>query len=147
MRGADYFARRDPALDAITSESVPYPGVLTVLREKGGREAIARWREMRDRFEQIEWWQPWRWQDLNSLSYDLLAAGRTEDAIAGFLINTERNPAMWEPWDSLGEAYLKAGLRADALASYSRALEIDPRNWNAAEQKRIIDALRAGRNP
>jgi tetratricopeptide (TPR) repeat protein len=147
MRGVDYFARRDPALEAILSEPAPFPNVLDVLRQDGGAAAQRLWSRLRSNYGQISWWEPWRWQDLNDVSYELLEKGRTDDAIAGFVINTERNPTRWETWDSLGEAYLKAGKRDDALKSYQRAMDLDPRNWNASEQLRIVTAIRAGKVP
>ena len=144
MRGADYFRGGDPSLEAILGAPAPYPEVIETLRTSGGAAARALWNRMRNRFQQLTWWQPWRWQDLNNASYTLLENGRLEDAIAGFEINTERNPLVWETWDSLGEAYLKAGRKADALKSYRRALAVDPRNWNAPEQQRVVAQLTGG---
>ena len=112
---------------------------------RGGAAAQRLWSRLRSRYGEISWWEPWAWQDLNDLSYELLEKGRTDDAIAGFVINTERNPTRWETWDSLGEAYLKAGNRDAALKSYQRAMDLDPRNWNAAEQLRIVTEIRAGK--
>ena len=145
MRGVDYFAHKDPALEAILSEPAPFPNVLDALRKDGAPAAQRLWSRLRSRYGEISWWEPWAWQDLNDLSYELLEKGRTDDAIAGFVINTERNPTRWETWDSLGEAYLKAGNRDAALKSYQRAMDLDPRNWNAAEQLRIVTEIRAGK--
>lgn len=145
MRGDDYFGRVDPALAAILAEPVPYPSVLNVLRSSGGGAARSLWSKLRARFGEIEWWQPWQWNDLNSIAYQLLEEGRTDDAIAGFAINTERYPKLWETWDSLGEAYLKAGRKAEALSAYQRAMQIDPRNWNAPAQLRAIGELSSGK--
>jgi tetratricopeptide (TPR) repeat protein len=145
MRGIDYFRRIDPALEAIWSEPVPYPNVIGILRDSGATNARRLWEKLRSRYADFWWWEPWRWSDLNAVSYELLEHGRTEDAFTGFLINTERSPQIWETWDSLGEGYLKAGRKVDALASYQRALQIDPHNWNASEQRRIVADLRVGK--
>jgi tetratricopeptide (TPR) repeat protein len=145
MRGADYFALRDPALDAILSEPAPYPNVIGMLRDSGAVAARGLWAKMRSRSGDISWWQPWRWSDLNDVAYGLLESGRTADAITGFEINAERYSNKWETWDSLGEAYLKAGRKEEALKSYQHALRLDPKNWNAAEQLRIVASLSPGK--
>lgn len=147
MRGVDYFARQDPALDAILSEPVPYPNVIVVLRDSGGPAARALWEKMRSRYRGASVWVPWRWEDLNSAAFQLLESGRAADAITGFEINTERYADRWETWDSLGEVYLKAGRKAEALESYQHALRLDPHNWNAAEQTRIVADIRLSKTP
>jgi tetratricopeptide (TPR) repeat protein len=147
MRGVDYFARKDPALDAILSAPAPYPNVVVLLRDSGAVAARRLWDSMRSRNRDISWWQPWRWSELNNAAYDLLEKGQIADAITGFEINTERYPAKWETWDSLGEGYLKAGRKDDALKSYQQALRLDPRNWNVAAQKRIVSSLSVGKTP
>ena len=145
MSGALYFQRRDPALEAIGNGSSPYPDVIVTLENSGGEAATAVWRSLRSRYDAISWWEPWRWRDLNHAAYDLLARGRVDDAIAGFLINADRYASKWESWDSLGEAYLKAGRSSDALKSYEHALALAPHNWNAHAQQQIVSELRSGK--
>ncbi|HEV8366265.1 MAG TPA: tetratricopeptide repeat protein [Gemmatimonadaceae bacterium] len=141
MTGVDYFAGRDPAVETILSTRAPYPDVLTTLQEHGGAAARALWNEQRDRYGAIDWWEPFRWEQLNAISYQLLAQKRSDDAIAGFELNTERFPKRWEAWDSLGDAYRETGRRADAKGAYQRALALAPDNWNADYQKRMIKDL------
>lgn len=141
MTGVDYFAGRDPAVQSILSTRAPYPDVLTTLQEQGGAAARALWKEQRERYGAIDWWEPFRWEELNATSYQLLAEKRSDDAIAGFELNTQRFPKRWEPWDSLGDAYRETGRRADAKGAYERALALAPDNWNADYQKRMIKEL------
>ncbi|MES2179948.1 MAG: tetratricopeptide repeat protein [Gemmatimonadota bacterium] len=146
MRGADWVRGADPALDAILSAPSPFPNMVRTLRDSGGPAARSFWNSLRTRYGSLTWWEPWRAQELNHVSFALLEKGKTADAIEGFIINTERNPLMWQTWDSLGEGYLKAGRKEEALASYLRALQLAPHNWNASEQRRIVDTIRAGQN-
>jgi hypothetical protein len=141
MSGVDYFAGRDPAVEAVLSAPAPYPDVLTTLDERGGVAARALWAEQAGRYGTIQWWQPFTWDRLNDLSYGLLEKKRTADAIAGFELNTQQFPNRWEVWDSLGDAYREAGRRVDAKAAYTRALTIAPDNWNASYQKKMIQEL------
>jgi len=141
MSGERYFAGIDPVLDAIISRPVPYPDVLTTLREQGGAAAKALWESLGREFGAVPWWRPFTMSELNSLAYDLLGQKRTEDAIAGFELNRDRFPAAWETWDSLGDAYKEAGRKAEARASFERALRIAPDNWNAEYQRKMIKEL------
>jgi imidazolonepropionase-like amidohydrolase len=77
---------------------------------------------------------------LNALGYDLLQAGRTQDALAAFELNVRAYPGSADVHDSLGEARRAAGDKAGALASYERALAMNPWNTNAAA---VLEELRA----
>jgi len=141
MSGGDYFAGRDPAVEAILSAPAPYPDVLTTLEERGGGAARELWNEQSRRYDGVEWWEPFPWEGLNELSYRLLGRKRTDDAIAGFELNSERFHSRWESWDSLGDAYREAGRRAAAKAAFERALALAPDNWNAEHQRKMIEEL------
>jgi glyoxylase-like metal-dependent hydrolase (beta-lactamase superfamily II) len=79
--------------------------------------------------------EPERWgfaeNELNNLGYQLLARGRTDEAVVVFELNAEAYPEAFNTWDSLGEAQLAAGQREKAIASYRRSLELNPDNTNA----------------
>ena len=64
--------------------------------------------------------------EINSLGYQLLGAGRAEDAVAVFQLNADAYPQSANVWDSLGDGYEAAGDIARAIASYARALQVDP---------------------
>lgn len=143
MAGEEYFAGRDPALAAILDAPTPQPTVAGVLDREGGAAARKLWTTQNAKYGGYTWWQPFTWEQLNALSYRLLEAKRSDDALAGFTINTERYPTRWEPWDSLGDAYRAVGRRAEARDAYSRALALAPDNWNAEAERRAIRELGA----
>jgi Flp pilus assembly protein TadD len=69
--------------------------------------------------------------ELNNLGYELIRAGRLQDAIRMLQLNVEAYPQSGNVYDSLGEAYLDAGDKAQAIANYRKSLELDPKNHNA----------------
>ena len=141
MTGVDYFARRDPALDAFLSAPAPYPEVVATLRSEGAAAARALWKDLTNRYGTISWWEPFTWDEMNRVSLGLLDQKRIDDAIAGLEMNAERYPSRWEAWDSLGDGYRAVDRKADARQAYGRALQIAPDNWNAAYQRRMIREL------
>ena len=70
---------------------------------------------------------------LNSLGYQLLAAGKRAEAVALFRVNTELYPASANTYDSLGEAYMESGDKERAIANYEKSLELNPQNTNAVK--------------
>ncbi len=76
----------------------------------------------------------------NSFGYAMLAADRTEDSIAIFLLNTREFPNSPNTHDSLGEALFESGNPEAARASYERVLSLDPDNANATQMIERIDA-------
>jgi dienelactone hydrolase len=63
---------------------------------------------------------------VNVLGYELSQAGRHDDAIEVFRLNTELHPDSANAWDSLSDGYLAAGRRDEALAAVRRVLELLP---------------------
>lgn len=68
---------------------------------------------------------------INLLGYQLLGAGRPQEAIDVFKLNVAAFPQSGNAYDSLGEAYMKAGEKQKAVESYNKSLELDPSNNNA----------------
>jgi tetratricopeptide (TPR) repeat protein len=66
---------------------------------------------------------------LNNYGYDLLNAGRVDDAIVIFEANTTLFPDIANTFDSLAEAYLQKGEKEKSDYYYKKALEINP-NYN-----------------
>ncbi len=60
---------------------------------------------------------------VNQVGYQLLALGRSDDALAVFRENVRRYPESANVYDSLGEALERGGQRDDALANYTKAVE------------------------
>jgi imidazolonepropionase-like amidohydrolase len=73
---------------------------------------------------------------MNSYGYRVLGEGRTKDAIAIFLLNTEAFPGEYNTWDSLAEAYLTDGQRDLAVRYYRKVLELRPGDENATRMLR-----------
>jgi CubicO group peptidase (beta-lactamase class C family) len=67
---------------------------------------------------------------LNLLGYELLDAGKFDDAIQVFKLNVAEYPKSSNPYDSLGEAYMKAGKKELAIQNYTKSVELDPKNQN-----------------
>lgn len=80
---------------------------------------------------QLSWWRPTNERALNSAAYELLGAGRVDEAVAGFELNTVIFPDSWNVWDSLGEAQGARGDTDSAIGSYQRSLALNPGNSNA----------------
>jgi CubicO group peptidase (beta-lactamase class C family) len=99
-------------------------------RSKGVKEAIARYRELRqnapDKYDFAVW-------QLNSMGYELLRKGDTKGAVEIFGLNVERFPMDANVYDSLGEAYLKQGDKALAVENYKKSLDLNPQNENARD--------------
>jgi len=77
-------------------------------------------------------------KDLNEnillqVAYQLLAAGKTDDAIRVFKLQVQDYPKYWNSYDSLGEAYMKAGQNDLAIANYEKSIELKPDNQNGID--------------
>jgi len=58
---------------------------------------------------------------INSLAYDALFRGKTQDALALFKRNVEANPSSANAHDSLAEGYAKAGMWKEAAFASDKA--------------------------
>lgn len=61
---------------------------------------------------------------VNQFGYQLMGAGKLEEAIAAFKANVDRYPRSANVYDSLGEAYEKQGKLELAKANYERAAQL-----------------------
>jgi Protein of unknown function (DUF2911) len=77
--------------------------------------------------------------DMNNYGYQLLGAGKTQEAIAVFRQNAEKYPASWNTYDSLGEGLAAAGQKAEAIVQYRKARSMVKDETN---QKRIDGILK-----
>ena len=71
---------------------------------------------------------------LNLHGYDLLWAGKTEEALAIFQLVVDEFPESANAYDSLGEAHLALGNMDLALENYEKTLALNPNNFFAEDQ-------------
>jgi tetratricopeptide (TPR) repeat protein len=79
--------------------------------------------------------------DINAYGYELLGAGKVDEAIAMFKKNVADYPASWNTYDSLGEALAVKGQNADAIAQYSKALQMVGDDTNKTRIRGILAKL------
>jgi CubicO group peptidase (beta-lactamase class C family) len=110
--------------------------VADVLQEtirKSGIEAAIRWfdglKDKKDEYSLSE-------NQINSLGYEYLQAGKLKEAIEIFKLNVTAFPQSFNVYDSLGEAYAAAGERDLAIKNYEKSLELNPKSQSG------IDALK-----
>jgi tetratricopeptide (TPR) repeat protein len=82
-------------------------------------------------------------KQINTLGYEYLRKGKTEESIALFALNVEENHESFNVYDSLGEAYFVKGEFELASKYYKEALRRNPANKNSEEylsriQKKMI---------
>ena len=65
---------------------------------------------------------------MNNLGYQLMGAGKMDDAIAVFKSNVERYPLSANVYDSLAEAYEKTGKIDLARSNYEKAVQLGTQN-------------------
>ena len=77
--------------------------------------------------------------EINAYGYQLLGAGKTDEAIEMFRKNVKDHPQSWNTYDSLAEAYDKKGDKKLAAENYRKAQNMtkDP------EQKKRISGVLA----
>ncbi|MGB7923912.1 MAG: alpha/beta hydrolase-fold protein [Pyrinomonadaceae bacterium] len=86
---------------------------------------------------------------INQLGYQLLGAGKTEEAIAAFKANVERYPASANVYDSLAEAYERSGRLEMARPNYEKAYALGKENSdpNVALYKTNMERVVGKLNP
>ena len=107
--------------------------------EKGVEHAIAQYKKFKTErpndfhFEEGE---------LNVLGYELLWAGRVDDAVAILRLTVEEFPRSAKAYDSYGDALLAKGDTANALVNFKMGLAMDG-TMTATKEK--MDAIEVGR--
>ena len=81
--------------------------------------------------------------DINAYGYELMGAGKVDDAIAIFRKNVADHPGSWNTYDSLGEALAQKGQTAEAVAQYTKALEMVGDDTNKKRISGILAKLAA----
>ncbi len=70
---------------------------------------------------------------LLQVAYQLLSAGKTDDAIQVFKLQVQDYPKYWNSYDSIGEAYMKTGQKDLAITNYEKSIELKPDNQNGID--------------
>ena len=71
--------------------------------------------------------------ELNTYGYVLFSAGKKQEALTIFKINTLAFPNNANAFDSLGEAYKRTGQKELAIENYKKVLEMEPENEHVKE--------------
>jgi tetratricopeptide (TPR) repeat protein len=81
--------------------------------------------------------------DINAYGYELLGAGKVDEAIAAFRKNVADHPGSWNTYDSLGEALAQKGQAAEAVVQYTKALQMVGDDTNKKRISGILAKLAA----
>ncbi|HKE57936.1 MAG TPA: serine hydrolase [Pyrinomonadaceae bacterium] len=106
------------------------------IREKGFDAGIAQYRELKTKQSPT---YNFAENELNTLGYQLMRAGKTKEAVEIFKLNVEAYPKASNTYDSLAEGYLNLGERELAITNYRKALELDATNANAIEALKKLE--------
>ncbi len=81
--------------------------------------------------------------DINAYGYELMGAGKVDEAIAAFRKNVADHPGSWNTYDSLGEALAQKGQTAEAVVQYTKALQMVGDDTNKKRISGILAKLAA----
>jgi tetratricopeptide (TPR) repeat protein len=81
--------------------------------------------------------------DINAYGYELMGAGKVDEAIANFRKNVADHPGSWNTYDSLAEALAQKGQTAEAVAQYTKALQLVGDDTNKKRISGILAKLAA----
>ncbi|MBK8583426.1 MAG: hypothetical protein IPL86_16895 [Flavobacteriales bacterium] len=70
---------------------------------------------------------------MNMAGYELLWAGKKQEAAALLKLNVDVFPNSSNAYDSYGEALLALGDSANAIANYKRSIQLNPDNTNGIQ--------------
>jgi tetratricopeptide (TPR) repeat protein len=76
--------------------------------------------------------------EVNVYGYELLGAGKHDEAIRIFKINTDKHPSSANAFDSLGEAYFVKGDKEKATANFKKALTLNPNEATKANSMNYL---------
>jgi tetratricopeptide (TPR) repeat protein len=83
--------------------------------------------------------------DMNAQGYELLGAGKVDEAIAVFRKNVADHPASWNAYDSLAEGLAAKGDHAEAAVQYRKALSMVADETNKKRIEGILAKLSASK--
>jgi tetratricopeptide (TPR) repeat protein len=81
---------------------------------------------------------------INQAGYDLMGAGRLEEAQGTFMLNTELYPESANCWDSLAECFWKMGDKEKATQHYEKAISMDPDGPVGENARNMLHTMKYG---
>jgi tetratricopeptide (TPR) repeat protein len=96
-------------------------------RKAGVPAAIARYRELRERFYGKGGYN-FTEGSLNAFGHEVLDLKDTDGALAVWHLNAAQFPQSSGAWETLADGYAAAGTTTQAEIYYRKALELDPSN-------------------
>ena len=136
VSSADYFAGRDPVLDAVLRYR-PVSRVVADALPKG--TAAEEYKKFKADPLHVNLDTE---RELNDLGYSLLRDKHVAEAVLVMRLNAESYPQSANAHDSLGEVLLASGAREEAIREYEKALELDPRTPYRTEVLARVKATR-----
>jgi hypothetical protein len=126
FRSEDYFSGRDPAMDLILSLDAPWQTLPHLLRTSGAAAAGQEYDRRKAQWQQYPWWHAFPENEMRYAAREAAAAGRRDDAEAGFSTLLDRYPESWRAWRDYGEALESWQEYERAVACYRKGLELNP---------------------
>lgn len=119
IRGILYDATYDLPKKSVAQE------VFGVIQEKGIEAGITQFNIIKDKdtYNLSE-------DEMNGIGYQLMGAGKTEEALQIFKLNIDEFPDRFNVYDSYAEALMNLGQNDAAIANYRKSVEINPANQN-----------------
>lgn len=133
-----YIHNYEPSLLVESIRRVVFPDALNILRNsllaKGVDSCIVLYKKLGTSYPPEYILERF----LNTLGYEELQRGHTNESLRLFQLNVEMYPNSSNVYDSLGEAFMKAGNKSEAIRNYQKSLKLDPANTNA---KKMLEKL------
>ena len=122
IRGILYNTTYDLPKKSVANE------VLGVIQEKGIKAGIAHFYAIKDKDT-----HSLREEEINGIGYQLMRAGKTEEALQVFKLNVDEFPKSFNVYDSYAEALMNLGQKDAAIENYRKSVEMNPANQNGID--------------
>lgn len=121
----DYISGFDPVLEAIKNESVR--SLKEILLKDGSEKFLSEFNRREKLYGHAKNWFPYTSFDLILFAYfNLLPAGRSDDALKILQLNTVLYPTDFRAWYALAETYKDIGKPKEAIDAYEKLFSIEP---------------------
>lgn len=102
--------------------------VLGLIQGKGIKAGIAHFHAIKDQetYNLSE-------DEINGIGYQLMAEGKSEEALQVFKLNVDEFPESFNVYDSYAEALMNLGQKDAAIENYRKSVEMNPANQNGID--------------